>query len=114
MSVLSPLFFISLELSIVMIISHTGSITTEEAKMTSVITARILNSFDSRQLTRFLAQTKTVNLNIENALFKINWNVMTTVSFENRSMNICFNMIILQAISTIATYLVITCQFDSK
>jgi hypothetical protein len=95
-----------------------GSTTTNEAEKTSKIVGRLINSFetDSMEILNFSSLIKTRSLTIQNAFFEINWNVLVAVSFHRESSTffLSFNVIYLfQIISTIATYLIITCQFDT-
>lgn len=60
-----------------------------------------------------MSEIRSRKLSIGNDFFKINWNVALTVSVELKKAIIDLSFsIILQILSTIVTYLVITCQFD--
>lgn len=102
-------------------IAHAGTATTNEARETPVIVTKIinqghLNQNDQDVYKEFLPQVQYRNLNLENAIFKVNYHLPLAVT----SYRIFFNSIKLkrffipQIFSTIVTYLVITCQFDSS
>lgn len=67
------------------IIVSSGSSTTKEAQATTEIFSRVMNHHTERQkidFVHFMALIRSRNLNIENFLFKINWNVFMIVSLN--------------------------------
>jgi hypothetical protein len=99
-----------------------GSRLTTEAQKSSKILSQIMCEseflLDRKVDLVFLTTTMRMrNLNAETFLFTINWSVFMTVSvlYELIVLGVsstCRNLS-LQMISTIVTYLVITCQFGS-
>lgn len=66
--------------------AHVGSSTTEEAEKTPVILARIMSQTHEASnmacLRNLLSQIRTRNLNLQNELFRINWNIILGVSIK--------------------------------
>lgn len=99
--------------SVVIAIIFTGSNVTSEARATPKILSKFMSEqseSDKIDFMHFVAQIRTRNLDVENFLFKINWNAFMTVSLL---LKFCYwhgyNFII-KVTSTVATYLIITCQ----
>lgn len=69
--------------------AYAGSSTTHEAEKTSAILARIMSQTHEESnvevLRNLLSQIGTRNLNLQNALFRINWNIILGVSSKNVS-----------------------------
>jgi hypothetical protein len=96
---------------------YPGVQATSEAERTSVVLGKMMSECDYERffvLQKFLTQIQTRNLNIQNIFFKINWNVVLTVSSEKKIVNNLDCKFLLQTTSTVVTYLVITCQFDAS
>jgi hypothetical protein len=87
-----------------------------ELRETPVIVSKIINGEncyekDQQILKTFLTQIQYRNLNVENSLFIVDWKLLVAVSLS--CMNSSETVVkLFQIVSTTATYLVITCQFD--
>lgn len=71
-------------ISIVLGVIYAGSSATKEAERTKthfskVVNESILNDSEKINFLYFMSQLQARNVNLENALFKINWNVLLTV-----------------------------------
>lgn len=76
---------LSHDIVVIIIILNAGSSLTEEAEKTGVIISKLVNESKCDLLQKvdflfFMAQIKSRNLNVQNFMFKINWNVLLCVS----------------------------------
>lgn len=76
---------ISHQLLVVVGVICAGSYTTKEAENTKIIIGKVisetvLNDSEKINFMYLMSQLRSRNLNLENVLFKINWNVLLTVS----------------------------------
>lgn len=75
-------------ISIVLGVIYAGSSATNEAERTKTnfrkaVNESILNDSEKINFLYFMSQLRARNVNLENALFKINWNVLLTVKPKN-------------------------------
>jgi hypothetical protein len=100
-------------------IVHSSCSLTQEASQTAVIIRKVVNSkfcdkFRERIFKKFLQQNQYRNLKLETLFFTIDWKLLMAVSFEqsyNTNKSFDNNFKPSQIISTMVTYLIITCQF---
>lgn len=72
-------------ISIVLAVVYAGSSATKEAERTKtnygkVVNESILNDSEKINFLFFMSQLQARNVNLENVLFKVNWNVLVTVN----------------------------------
>lgn len=78
------------QLSMIVVSVHVGSALTSSAMNTSGIISKIMNEpfhDDSQkfELIYLMTQTRSRNLNVQNSVFVINWNVFLAVSLKSSS-----------------------------
>ena len=94
---------------------YSANSVTAEAKKMSPIIGKLMSECsrdDYFELKKFLSQIQTRNLNIQNIFFKINWNLLVVVSNKKKKKYFKTDFFF-QVTSTVVTYLIITCQFDT-
>lgn len=102
-------------------IAYAGSSTTQQAEEIAVIVSKIVNSStctgnDRKVFKNFLLQNQYRNLKFKNEFFVANWKLLLVVAIIKSliSINKLIELKISpQLFSTTATYLVITCQFET-
>lgn len=116
---IGSIVWISFHVILKMLMAYSGSSTTAEAEKSQVLVSKmIINSKADKQmksdLNLFLNQMKCRNKKLSNTFFTISYNVVVVVSFFYCLIFLNIKFLDLQTFSTIVTYLVIICQFDSS
>lgn len=106
-------------MSLVVAIAQAGSSLTKEAEATSTTISQVMTKSELSDAQKidficFMAQARSRNLNLQSSFFVINWNILLAVGYAFRAQNRFLQILFFQIISTIVTYLVITCQFEAS
>lgn len=104
---------------VIIVISFIGYSVTQAAEQTSLIMMKVLNNSEpsethTNSMQKFVTRVHCRNMHVQNCFFKINPMLLVYVKFICSSNH--FDIItseLSQATSTIVTYLVITCQFET-
>jgi hypothetical protein len=107
-------FYVTLHIFLKSFIAHFGATLTIEAEEVKIVLSKLSNSFkDPLMYHEMLVQVQTRDLRVQNIFFVIDWKFVLTVRIIVFKSQLIESNFFLQTTSTIVTYLVITCQFQT-